>query len=182
MKKIYRGWKALQCQIGLGYDPSTDRVICSDEAWQSFIQVFKECNHLRHEGLCNKELYYNVFQKNHAAGASRYGSVTMPTDSTPYGGNEGSMDYSGTRADLEKDLTPTTGARHCNNIRSGADAGPSRSRGSSGKRKQRDETDEMTFIAMQEIVSHFCGQLQSGPSNETSSRTDHMLICMSIMT
>ena len=33
MKKIYRGWKALQRQTGLGYDPSTDRVICSDEAW-----------------------------------------------------------------------------------------------------------------------------------------------------
>ncbi|GMN52564.1 hypothetical protein TIFTF001_021705 [Ficus carica] len=77
---------------------------------------------------------------------------------------------------------PTTGTRHCNNIRSGADADPSCSRGSSGKRKQRDEMDEMTFIAMQEIVSHFRGQSQSGPSNETSSQTDHMLMCMSIMT
>ncbi|GMN27248.1 hypothetical protein TIFTF001_001548 [Ficus carica] len=62
------------------------------------------------------------------------------------------MDNSGNRADLEEDLTPTTGARHWNNIRSGADASPSRSRGSSGKRKQRDETDDMTFMAMQEII------------------------------
>ena len=39
MKKLYRGWKVLQSRTGMGYDPSTDRVICSDEAWQSFIQV-----------------------------------------------------------------------------------------------------------------------------------------------
>ncbi|GMN28199.1 hypothetical protein TIFTF001_049443 [Ficus carica] len=182
MKKIYKGWKALQCRTGLGYNPSTDHVICSDKAWRSFIQVFKECNHLCHEGLRNKELYYNVFEKNHAAGASGYGSVTMPADSTLYGDNEGAMEYSGTRADLEEDLTLTISARPFNNIRSGTDACPSRSRGSSGKRKQRDATDEMTFIAMQEIVSHFRGQSQSGPSNETSSRTDHMLVCMSIMT
>ncbi|GMN19766.1 hypothetical protein TIFTF001_045230 [Ficus carica] len=44
--------------------------------------VYKECNHLRYEGLRNKELYYNVFKKNHAAGALGYGSVTMPADST----------------------------------------------------------------------------------------------------
>ncbi|GMN43371.1 hypothetical protein TIFTF001_012563 [Ficus carica] len=31
MKKIYRGWKALQCRTGLGYDSVTDRVICSDD-------------------------------------------------------------------------------------------------------------------------------------------------------
>ena len=41
MKKIYRGWKALQCRTGLGYDPLTDRVICSDDTWQSFIKVIK---------------------------------------------------------------------------------------------------------------------------------------------
>ncbi|GMN67257.1 hypothetical protein TIFTF001_036313 [Ficus carica] len=158
MKKIYRGWKALQLRTGLGYDPSTDSVISSDEAWQSFIGVFKKCNHLRYEGLRNKELYYNVFEKNHAAGASEYGSVTMPADSSPYGDIEASMDYSETQVDLEEDLMPNTGAHPCNNIRSGADAGPSRSRASSGKRKQIDETDEMTFIAMQEIVSHFRSQ------------------------
>ena len=39
MKKLYRGWKVLQSRTGMGYDPSTDRVICSDEAWQSFIQI-----------------------------------------------------------------------------------------------------------------------------------------------
>ena len=103
------------------------------------MQVFKECNHLRYEGLRNKELYYNVFEKNHATGASSYGSVTMPADSTPYVDVEALMNYSGTRADLEEDLTPTIGARPCNNIRSGADASPLWSRVNSGKRKQRDE-------------------------------------------
>ncbi|GMN36112.1 hypothetical protein TIFTF001_005742 [Ficus carica] len=144
-------------QTGLGYDASTDRVICSDEAWQSFIQVFKECNYLRHKRLRYKELYSNVLEKSHAAGASGYGLVTMRDDSTTYVGHEGSMDNSGNH-DFDDDLMPTT-----------------------GKRKQRDETDEMTFIAMQEIVSHFRGQSGSGPSNDTSSRTDHMLMWMTIM-
>ncbi|GMN54476.1 hypothetical protein TIFTF001_023613 [Ficus carica] len=147
MKKIYRGWKALQCWTSLGYDPSTDRVICSEDAWQSFIQVYKECNHFRHEGLRNKELYYNVFEKNHAA----------------------------------EDLTQTTGAHHCNNRRSGADAGLSRSRGSFDKRKQREETDEMTHMAMQKIVSQIRSQSQSGTNNNQSSRSDHILMCMNIM-
>ncbi|GMN30863.1 hypothetical protein TIFTF001_002996 [Ficus carica] len=160
MKIIYRGLKALQCRTSLRYDPSTDRVICSDDAWQSFIQVYTECNHLRHEGLRNKELYYNVFEKNHVAG---------------------SMDNSGTRPIFEKELTPTTDARHCNNRRSGADAGPSRSRGSSGKRKKREETDEMTYMAMQERVSHFRSRSQSCTNNDQSSRPDHMLMCMNIM-
>ena len=31
MKKIYREWKALQCRTSLGYNPLTDRVICSDD-------------------------------------------------------------------------------------------------------------------------------------------------------
>ncbi|GMN26514.1 hypothetical protein TIFTF001_044007 [Ficus carica] len=133
MKKIYRAWK-----------------------------VYKECKHLRYEGLRNKELYYNVFEKNHAAGASGYGSVTMPDESLSYFDFEASMDNSVYRPVLEEDVTPTTGACHLNNIRLGADAGPLRSRGSSGKRKQRDETDEMTFLAMQEIVTHFRGGSQSG--------------------
>ena len=99
------------------------------------LQVYKECNHLRPEGLGNKEFYYNVFEKNHAVGSSGFGSVTMQDDSTPYVEHEGSMDNSGTQPILEEDLTPTIGARHCNNKRSGTDAGPSRSRGSSCKRK-----------------------------------------------
>ena len=123
-----------------------------------------------------------MFEKNHAAGASAYGSVTMPAGSCPYGDVEGSMDYSDTRADLPDDPTPNTGARQGNDFRSGADAGPSRSRASSGKRKLRDETDEMTLLAMQEIVSHFRGHSPSSRSNETTSRTDHMLMCMSVMT
>ena len=145
-------------------------------------QVHKECKHLRHEGLRNKELYYNVFDKNHAAGASGYGSVTMPDENPSYFDFDASMDNSAYRPVFEEDATPSHGARHLNNMRSGADAGPSRSRGSSGKRKQRDETDEMTFMAMQEIVTHFRSGSQSGISNEQSSRTDHMLVCMNIMT
>ncbi|GMN24168.1 hypothetical protein TIFTF001_045837 [Ficus carica] len=143
--------------------------------------VYKECNHLRHEGLRNKKLYYNVFEKNHAVGASGFGSVTMRDDSTPYIEHEGSMDNFGTRPVFEKELTPTTGACDCNNRRSGADAGPSRSRDSSGKRKQREETDEMTYMAMQDIVSHFRSQSQLGTSNDQSNRPDHMLMCMNIM-
>ncbi|GMN35538.1 hypothetical protein TIFTF001_005359 [Ficus carica] len=108
--------------------------------------VLKECNHLRHEGLRNKELYYNVFEKNHTVGASGFGSVTMRDDSTTYVNHEGSMDNSGNRPVLEEDLTPTTGARHWNNISSGTDAGLSLSRGNSGKRKQREETNEMTLM------------------------------------
>ncbi|GMN45018.1 hypothetical protein TIFTF001_014218 [Ficus carica] len=92
------------------------------------------------------------------------------------------MDNSRTRLVLEEDLTQTTGACRCNIRRSGADAGPSRSRGNSGKRKQSEETDEMTYMAMQEIVSHFRKQSQSGTSNDQLSRTDHMLICMNNMT
>ncbi|GMN68509.1 hypothetical protein TIFTF001_037616 [Ficus carica] len=105
----------------------------------------------------------------------------MPDESPSYFDFEASMDNSAYRSVLEDDEMPTTGARHLNNIRSGADAGSSRSRDSSGKRKQRDETDEMTFMAMQEIVTHFRGRSPSGTSNEQSSRTDHMRIYMNIM-
>ncbi|GMN61321.1 hypothetical protein TIFTF001_030409 [Ficus carica] len=108
MKKIYRGWKALQVRTGLGYDSSNDRVICLDDAWQSFIQ---ECNHLRHEGLHNKELYYNVFEKNHAADASGFGSITMRDGNTPYVEPKVSMDNSGTQLVLEEEITPTNGGQ-----------------------------------------------------------------------
>ncbi|GMN60240.1 hypothetical protein TIFTF001_029332 [Ficus carica] len=105
--------------------------------------VHKECNHLRHEGLCNKELYYNVFVKKSCC---RHLGIR--------GGNR----------------------------RAGDDAGSSRSRGSSGKRKQREATDELTYSAMQEIVSHFRSRLQSGTSNHQSSQPDPLLTCMNIMT
>ncbi|GMN29454.1 hypothetical protein TIFTF001_049534 [Ficus carica] len=109
MKKIYRGWKFLQSRTGLGYDPVTDRVICLDEAWQSFIKVNKECNHLRHEGLKNKDLYYNVFEKNHAAGAFAFGSVTMGGGSTPSADFDFSMDNSETHPVFEEEIDPTNG-------------------------------------------------------------------------
>ncbi|GMN20528.1 hypothetical protein TIFTF001_051035 [Ficus carica] len=170
MKKIYNGWKALQTRTGLGYDPNTDRV------------RFKECNHLRYEGLRNKELYVKIFEQQHAAGASGYGSVSMPGDSTPYGDVEASMEDYGTHVGLEDDVTPTPGARHFNAGRVGADTGPSRSRASSGKRKQREEADEMTILAMQEIVTHLRNESQSAQTNETANQPDYMFMCMSIMT
>ena len=41
MKKIYRGWKILQTRTGLGYDPVTDTVVCSDETWHNFVKVIQ---------------------------------------------------------------------------------------------------------------------------------------------
>ncbi|GMN64830.1 hypothetical protein TIFTF001_033889 [Ficus carica] len=159
MRKNYRGWKALKVHTGLGYDPTTDTVVCSDDTWQSFVKVFKECSHLRYEGLRNKELYYNIFKKNHAAVASGFESVTMGDGCTPSFDFDFSMDQSGTHPVLEEEMSPFIGVRRQANTRGVADeAGPSRSRGSAGKRKQRDATDEMTFSAMQEIVSHFRGR------------------------
>ncbi|GMN44993.1 hypothetical protein TIFTF001_014191 [Ficus carica] len=111
MKRVYRGWKVLQTHTGLGYDPATDRVICSDEAWQSFIKVNKECNHLRHEGIRNKDLYYNVFEKSHAAGAFAFGSVTMGDGSTPSADFDLSMDNSGTHPVFEEEIDLTNGGR-----------------------------------------------------------------------
>ncbi|GMN74951.1 hypothetical protein TIFTF001_053953, partial [Ficus carica] len=87
MRKIYRGWKSLKTNTGLGYDSATDRVVCFDDAWQSFIRDNPLCRHLRHEGLRHKELQFNVFEKTHAAGAYAYGSVTMGDASNP------SVDY-----------------------------------------------------------------------------------------
>ncbi|GMN70359.1 hypothetical protein TIFTF001_039402 [Ficus carica] len=142
----------------------------------------KECKHLRHEGLRNKELYYSVFDKYHAAGASGYGSVTMPDENPSYFDFDASMDNSAYRPIFEEDGTPTTGPRNLNNMQFTGYAGPSRSRVSSGKRKVRDEADEMTIQAMQEIVTHFRGRSQSGASNEQSSQTNHKLRCMNIMT
>ncbi|GMN69451.1 hypothetical protein TIFTF001_038504 [Ficus carica] len=182
MRKIYRGWKALQARTGLGYDPTTDTVVCSDEAWHSFVKVNKECNHLCYEGLRNKELYYNVFKKNHAAGASGYGSVTMRGGSTPSFDFDFSMDQSKTHPVLKEELSPSIGERRQANTRGVPDeGGPSRSRGSVGKRKQRDATDEMTFSVMQEIVHHFRGRSQSATSIDQSSHKDHILDCMNIM-
>ena len=98
-------------------------------------------------------------------GASGYGSVSMPDDSPTTVDLDASQDNSGIGPVTEEDLTPPSGSRRHASRRHAAVAGQSRSRGSSGKRKQRDETDEMTFMAMQEIVSHFRGQSESGTSN-----------------
>ncbi|GMN72326.1 hypothetical protein TIFTF001_051989 [Ficus carica] len=156
MKKIYRGWKSLQTHTGLGYDPRTDTVVCSDETWLSFVKDNKECTHLRYEGLRHKELYYNIFEKNHAAGASAFGSVTMGGGSSPSFEFDLSMGNSGTQPGMEDDISPSIGTRRQANTRgSHDDAGPSRSRGSAGKRKQRSATDDMTYTAMEEIANHF---------------------------
>ncbi|GMN39772.1 hypothetical protein TIFTF001_009011 [Ficus carica] len=84
-------------------------------------QVHKECNHLRHEGLRNKELYYNVFKKI---------ILQVPRGLDPV---------------LEEEVTPTNGGRQANMRRAGDDVGPSRSKCSSSKRKQREATNEMTY-------------------------------------
>ncbi|GMN32033.1 hypothetical protein TIFTF001_046569 [Ficus carica] len=144
MRKIYKGWKVLQSQTGLGYDPVADRVVCSDEAWQSFIK-----------GLRHKELHYNVFEKTHAAGAYGYGSVTMGDGSNPSVDYEFNFVNSETHPCLEEDLTPTAGGRLAD-TRQGPDvASPSRRSGSLGKRKQRDATDAMAYEAMEEVRDYF---------------------------
>ncbi|GMN61061.1 hypothetical protein TIFTF001_030153 [Ficus carica] len=125
------------------------------------VQVHKEYNHLHHEGLHNKEFYYNVFKKNHAAGASGFGSVTMRDGSNPYVEAEISMDNSGTQPILDEELTPTNDRQQGVHRRAGDEAGSSRSRDSSSKRKKREATDEMTYSAMQEIISHFRSRSQS---------------------
>ncbi|GMN32831.1 hypothetical protein TIFTF001_049809 [Ficus carica] len=77
----------------------------------------------------------------------------MPDDSPAPVDLDASQDNSDIGPMTGDDPTAGVGTRRCNNRRAGAAAGPSRSRGSSGKRKQCDETDEITFMAMQEIVS-----------------------------
>ena len=145
------------------------------------VHVYKECNHFRHEGLRNKELYYNVFEKNHATGASGFRSVTIRGGNNLYVETEISMDNSGNQPVLDEEPTSTNDGRQGVHKKAGDEAGLSWSRGSSGKRKQREATDEMTYSAMQEIVNHFCSRSQSDISNELSSRSDHLLMYMNMM-
>jgi len=105
----------------------------------------------------------------------------MRGGSTPSVYYDFNFDNFGTHPFLEKDLTPSTGGWQANTQRVPDDAGPVRSRGSAGKRKQRDATDEMTFSTMQEIVNHFRGRSQSGTSSNQSSQKDAILECMNIM-
>ncbi|GMN53366.1 hypothetical protein TIFTF001_022504 [Ficus carica] len=142
MKKIYRGWKFLQSRTGLGYDPVTDQVICSDEAWQSFIKVNNECNHLRHEGLRNKDLYYNVFEKIMLPVPLRLGQLRWevavlhpPTLISLWTTPEH------IRFSRRKSILSTVGCK------APQDDGPTR----------------------QEIVNHFRGQTQSGTNSDQSS-------------
>ncbi|GMN65432.1 hypothetical protein TIFTF001_034497 [Ficus carica] len=182
MKKIYRGWKILQTRTGLGYDPVTDTVVCSDETWRGFVKDNKECTHLRYEGLRHKESYYNIFEKNHAAGASGFGSVTMGGGSTPSFEFDFSMDQSGTQPVMEDGICQSIGARRQANTSGVNDeSDPSRSRGSTGKRKQRDATDEMTYKAMQEIANHFRGRSQSTTSSDQNTQNLCIVECMNIM-
>ncbi|GMN55254.1 hypothetical protein TIFTF001_024371 [Ficus carica] len=140
---------------GLGYDSEADRVVCSDEAWQSFIKEHPLCKHLRYEGLRHKELQYNVFEKTHAAGAYGYGSVMMGDGSNPSVDYDFNFANSETHPCLEEDVTPTAGGRLAD-TRQGPDvAGPSRRSGSLGKRKQRDATDTMAYEAMEEVRDYF---------------------------
>ncbi|GMN37787.1 hypothetical protein TIFTF001_007107 [Ficus carica] len=170
MRKIYKGWKVLKVQTGLGYDFEADRVVCSDEAW-----------HLRYEGLRHKELQYNVLEKTHAAGAYGYGSVTMGDGSNP------SVDYdfnfvnSETHPCLEEDVTMTAGGRQADSRQRPDVAGPSRRSGSLGKRKQRDATDAMAYEAMEEVRDYFRGISQTGGGSEQSVQNGGLVQCMNIM-
>ncbi|GMN60655.1 hypothetical protein TIFTF001_029740 [Ficus carica] len=142
----------------------------------------KECTHLRYEGLRNKELYCNIFEKNHAAGASGFGSVTMGGGSTPMFKFDFSMDQSGTYPVLEEDISPSIGAQRQANTRGVNDeGGPSQSRGSTGKRKQRDATDEMTYTAMEEIANNFRGRSQSTTSSVQNTSNLDIVDGMNIM-
>ncbi|GMN18950.1 hypothetical protein TIFTF001_049872 [Ficus carica] len=181
MRKIYKGWKVLKVQTGLGYDPVADRVVCSDEAWQSFVKEHPLCRHLRYEGLRHKELQYNVFEKTQAAGAYGYGSVTMGDASNPSVDYDFNFANSETHPFIEEDVTPTAGGRQVD-TRQGPDAaGPSRRSGSLGKRKQRDATDAMTYEAMEEVRDYFRGILQTGGGSEQSVQNGGLVQCMNIM-
>ena len=148
----------------------------------TFVQDNRECTHLRYEGLRHKELYYNIFEKNHAAGASGFGSVTMGGGSTPSLDFDFSMDQSATLPVFEEDICPSIGARRQANTRGVNDeGGSSRSRGSTGKRKQRDATDEMTYTAMEEIANHFRGRSQSTTSGGKNTHELCIVECMNIM-
>ncbi|GMN49303.1 hypothetical protein TIFTF001_018470 [Ficus carica] len=181
MRKIYRGWKSLKTNTGLGYDSATDRVVCSDDAWQSFIRDNPLCRHLRHEGLRHKELQFNVFEKMHAAGAYAYGSVTMGDASNPSVDYEFNFANSETHPCLEEDLTPPTGRRP-GDARQGSNvAGPSRRSGSLGKRKQREATDAMAYEAMEEVRDYFRGIGQTGDGSEQSVQNGGLVQCLNIM-
>ncbi|GMN31281.1 hypothetical protein TIFTF001_049672 [Ficus carica] len=167
---------------GLGYDPRTDTVVCSDETWQTFLKDNKECTHLRYEGLRHKELYFNIFDKNHAAGASAFGSVTMEGGSSLPFEFDLSMGHSGTQPLMEDDNSPSIGARRQANMRGAHDdAGPSRSRGSAGKRKQREVTDDMTYTAMEEIANHFRARSQSTSDGANNNDMYCIVDCINIM-
>ncbi|GMN47068.1 hypothetical protein TIFTF001_016247 [Ficus carica] len=112
---------------GLGYDPVTDTVVCSDETWRGFVK-------------------------------------------------------SGTQPVMEDGICQSIGARRQANTSGVNDeSGPSRSRGSTGKQKQRDATDEMTYEAMQEIANHFRGRSQSTTSSDQNTQNLCVVECMNIM-
>ncbi|GMN46273.1 hypothetical protein TIFTF001_015462 [Ficus carica] len=155
MRKIYRGWKSLKTNTGLG--------------------------HLRHEGLRHKELQFNVFEKTHAAGAYAYGSVTMGDASNPSVDYEFNFANSETHPCLEEDLTPPAGRRPSDR-RQGSDvASTSRRSGSLGKRKQREATNAMAYEAMEEVRDYFRGIAQTGDGSEQSVQNDGLVQCMNIM-
>lgn len=106
----------------------------------------------------------------------------MPDETGSFFDFDASMDNSAYHPEIQEDFYPTPSTRRMNNLRVGDDAAPSRSGRSSGKRKLRDEADEMTCLAMKEIVDHFRGGGGSGSSQGQSDETDHMMACINIMT
>ena len=93
-----------------------------------------------------------------------------------------SMGHSGTQPVMEDDISPSIGARRQANTRGAHDdAGPSRSRGSAGKRKQREATDDMTYTAMEEIANHFRARSQSTAGSDHNSDIYCIVDCINIM-
>ncbi|GMN24266.1 hypothetical protein TIFTF001_050314 [Ficus carica] len=116
------------------------------------------------------------------ASASGFGSVTMGGGSTPLFEFDFPMDQSGTQPVMEDEISPSIGVRRQANTRGVNDeGGPSRSRGSTGKRKQREATDDMTFSAIQEIANHFRDRSQLTTGSDQNSQIDAILDCMNIM-
>ena len=93
-----------------------------------------------------------------------------------------SMGNSETQPVMEDDISPSIGARRQANTRGAHDdAGPSRSRGSAGKRKQREATDDMTYTAMEEIANHFRARSQSTAGSDHNSDIYCIVDCINIM-
>ncbi|GMN44925.1 hypothetical protein TIFTF001_014120 [Ficus carica] len=176
MRKIYKGWKVLKVQTGLGYDSEADRVVCSDEAWS-----------IHYAGISVTRAFA-IRSCSTTCSIKRTRLVHTIMDQLRWGtGSNPSVDYdfnfanSETHSFLEEDVTPTAGGRQVD-TRQGPDAaGPSRRSGNLGKRKQRDATEAMAYEAMEEVRDYFRGISQTGGGSEQSVQNGGLVQCMNLM-